>query len=83
MRRAARILWTLAAATGALLVLAAPALATGEGLWGQTSDQVDTYFGFAIVLLFPLVIVVLQLISWRSSKAKERRKQTLTRLRRD
>jgi peptidoglycan biosynthesis protein MviN/MurJ (putative lipid II flippase) len=43
------------------LALAAPALADkgGEGLYGKTNDKVITNFGFGLMILFTLLVVLL------------------------
>ncbi|MGI8631845.1 MAG: hypothetical protein ACR2NA_04765 [Solirubrobacterales bacterium] len=66
-----------------LAVMVSPALATGEGLWGPTTDAVDTYFGLAVILFFPILITVLTLIQSRGERNKEKRKDAMARLRRD
>ena len=49
------------AALVASLALAAPALADkgGEGLYGKTNDKVITNFGFGLMILFTLLVVLL------------------------
>jgi len=43
------------------LALAAPAIAGkgGEGLYGKTNDKVITNFGFGLMILFTLLVIVL------------------------
>lgn len=72
-RFAAAICW----ACTALLVLTPSALAEkayGRGLWGVMNDTVVTYFGFIMIVGFPLLLLVLSLIQWRLDKRKEARK---------
>jgi preprotein translocase subunit SecG len=61
-----------------LLALTAPAaLASnhdgGEGLWGETDDKVVTYAGFALIVFFPVLALVLTLIQQRLEKRKDQR----------
>jgi hypothetical protein len=48
---------TLVLATTALLVLAAPVFAHdgGEGLYGETNDQVVTNAGFNLIIFLPRI----------------------------
>ena len=67
------------AALGTLLVsllLAAPAYAgdNGEGLLGETDDQVVTFFSLGVLLFFVFVVVVGSLIQRWLDKRKEDRK---------
>jgi hypothetical protein len=64
--------------TTVLFALIAPvALASdhdgGEGLWGETNDRVVTYAGFALIVGFPVLILILTLIQSRLEKRKDRR----------
>jgi hypothetical protein len=76
MRRAV----TTACLSVALLVLTAPlALAAeghdgGEGWWGETNDKVITNAGFALIIFFPLFILVMSLIQHRLDTRKDARK---------
>jgi hypothetical protein len=69
------------ALTALLLALSAPvALAAeghdgGEGLYGETSDQVVTNAGFLVIAFFPLLILVLSVLQWRLDKRKDARKR--------
>ena len=45
----------------------------GEGLWGETNDQVVTYAGFILIVAFPLLALILTLIQQRLEKRKDRR----------
>jgi hypothetical protein len=76
MRRALHTLL----ATAALLVLSAPtALAAsghdgGEGLWGETNDQVITNAGFFLIAFFPLFVMSMSLLLAFLDRRKDRRK---------
>jgi hypothetical protein len=67
--------------TAALLVLSAPAaLASsgghdgGEGLWGETNDQVITNAGFFLIAFFPLFVMSMSLLLAFLDRRKDRRK---------
>jgi hypothetical protein len=45
----------------------------GEGLWGETNDQVVTYAGFILIVAFPLLALILTLIQQRLERRKDRR----------
>jgi len=66
--------------TVTLLALTAPvALAAeghdgGEGLWGETNDQVITNAGFFLIAFFPLFIFTMSMIQSGLEKRKDRRK---------
>lgn len=67
----------------ALLVAAPAALgADGIGWYGRTNDKVVTYFGFAIIAFFSILVTVLSLIQIRLESRKERLREELERLRR-
>ena len=76
MRRA---LHTLLLST-ALFMLAAPAALAaeghdgGEGLWGETNDQVITNAGFFLIAFFPLFVMTMSLIMAFLERRKDRRK---------
>jgi hypothetical protein len=75
MRRA-RIIAALLTVAVALLMFAAPALATshsGEGWYGETDDIVITNAMFLTIIFFPTVIVLLSLLQWRLDKRKHAR----------
>ena len=59
-----------------LLLTAAPVLAHdgGEGLYGETNDQVVTNAGFILIIFFPLFVFVVSIIQWRLEKRKDARK---------
>ncbi len=74
-----RLLVALSLALIALLALAPAALGMdridgGEGLYGETSDQVVTNAGFILIAAFPLLALLLSLLQWRLDKRKEARK---------
>lgn len=79
MKRLARTIATLAAATIALtLSLTATAFAGdgGQGWYGPASDKVVTFFGLGLVVLFPLLCLILTVIQSRLEKnATERKKK--------
>jgi hypothetical protein len=81
--RLTRLALLLSVALGSLLV-AAPfaSAADGVGWWGRTTDRVVTYWGFAIILFFTLLVIVLSIIQIRLEGRKERAKRDLERLRR-
>ncbi len=64
-------------------MLAAPAAmaADGVGLWGRTDDKVITFFSFAVMAFFVILIIVLTLIQQRLENRKERAREDLERLR--
>jgi hypothetical protein len=67
-----------------LLVAAAPAMAAdGVGLWGRTDDKVITFWSFAVMGFFVILVVVLSLIQIRLESRKERAREEIERLRRD
>ena len=66
------------------LATAAPAMAAdGVGLWGRTDDKVITYWGFALMALFALLVIGLSILQARGESRKEREREELERLRRD
>jgi hypothetical protein len=71
----------LAVATSVLL-LAPAALAqtdNGEGLAGETTDRVVTFFSLGVLLFFPLVALLFTLIEHRLEQRHERREAAHTR----
>jgi hypothetical protein len=56
--------------------------ADGVGLWGRTDDKVVTYFSFAVMAFFAILVVVLSIIQMRLESRKERAREELERLRR-
>jgi len=71
-----RVPATLALALTTLLVVAAPVFAHdgGEGLYGETNDQVVTNAGFILIIFFPLFCLAASLTQWQLEKRKYRRK---------
>lgn len=66
------------------LATAAPAMAAeGVGLWGRTDDKVITYWGFALMAFFALLVIGLSILQARGESRKEREREELERLRRD
>jgi hypothetical protein len=75
MRRA-RIISVLVVVCAALLAFAPAAFATahsGEGWYGETSDQVVTNAMYITIAFFPTVIVIFSLIQWRLDKRRHAR----------
>ena len=59
------------------LLLSAPAVLAhdgGEGLYGETNDQVITNAGFILIIAFPLFLLFMSLLQWQLEKRKYRRK---------
>jgi type VI protein secretion system component VasF len=82
-RIAPRLLGPLVAALATLLVAAPGAMAAdGVGLWGRTDDRVVTYWGFAAIAFFAILVIVLSLIQIRLESRRERLREELERLRR-
>jgi hypothetical protein len=73
----------LAAAMMALVLAHAPSAiaADGVGLWGRTDDKVITFFAFAVMAFFTILVTVLSLIQIRLESRKERVRRELERLR--
>jgi hypothetical protein len=71
---AATLAWVLALAPAALA-------ADGVGLWGRTDDKVITFFAFAVMAFFAILVTVLSLIQIRLESRKERLRRELERLR--
>ena len=83
MSRAHRLLFMVFASAVALLVAAPAAMAAdGVGLWGRTDDKVVTYFSFAVMAFFTVLIIVLTIVQSRLESRKERAREELERLRR-
>ena len=83
VNRVGRIVTLISAALGALLLLAPAAMAAdGVGLWGRTDDKVVTYFSFAVMAFFAILVVVLSFAQHRLESRKERARSELERLRR-
>jgi uncharacterized BrkB/YihY/UPF0761 family membrane protein len=82
VRRLVRSVLFVIAALVAFVALTSSALAAdGVGLWGRTDDKVVTYWGFALMIFFTLLVVVLSLIQIRLESRKERMRRELERLR--
>ena len=80
--RLARLLVLAAAALACLWFVAPTALAAdGVGLWGRTDDKVITFFAFAVMAFFAVLVTVLSLIQIRLESRKERLRRELERLR--
>ena len=83
MSRAHRLALLLTTVALALLAWAPTAMAAdGVGLWGRTDDKVVTYFSFAMMAFFAILVVVLSIIQMRLESRKERAREELERLRR-
>jgi uncharacterized membrane protein len=81
-RRLGRLLSLLVMAIAMLAALAPAAVAAdGVGLWGRTDDKVVTYWGFAVIVFFAVLVTVLSLIQIRVESRQERLRQELERLR--
>ena len=57
----------------ALLAPAALAHDGGEGTYGETDDKVVTLAGFALIVGFPILILILTLIQQSLDRRKDRR----------
>ena len=83
MSRARRLVLLLTTVALVLLAWAPTAMAAdGVGLWGRTDDKVVTYFSFAVMAFFAILVVVLSVIQMRLESRKERARDELERLRR-
>ncbi len=83
MIRVRRLALLITASLVTLLALAPTAMAAdGVGLWGRTDDKVVTYFSFAVMAFFAILVVVLSIIQIRLEGRKERDREELERLRR-
>ena len=79
--RPIRLVALTAAALICLLALAPAAMAAdGVGLWGRTDDKVITFFAFAVMAFFAILVTVLSLIQIRLESRKERVRRELERL---
>ena len=64
--------------TIAVFLLSAPvafAHDQGQGWWGETNDKVVTNFGFALIIFFPLFILLASMLQWKLEKRKDARKK--------
>lgn len=83
MTRSVRTLLLLITTVVASLALAPVAFgADGVGLWGRTDDKVITYFSFAVMAFFVILVVGLSFAQHRLETRKERARSELERLRR-
>ena len=83
MSRARRLALLLPTVALALFAWAPTAMAAdGVGLWGRTDDKVVTYFSFAVMAFFAILVVVLSIIQMRLESRKDRAREELERLRR-
>ena len=83
MSRARRLALLLTTVALALLAWAPTAMAAdGVGLWGRTDDKVVTYFSFAMMAFFAILVIVLSIIQMRLESRKDRAREELERLRR-
>jgi hypothetical protein len=81
--RPRRLALLIATSTSALLLLAPAAMAAdGVGLWGRTDDKVVTYFSFAVMAFFAILVIVLSIVQMRLESRKDRAREELERLRR-
>jgi membrane protease YdiL (CAAX protease family) len=69
------VLWIALLTVVAFALLAPAALAHdgGEGLYGETDDKVVTYAGFALIVGFPIMILIFTLIQQSLDRRKDRR----------
>ena len=83
MSRARRLLLVVFSSAVSMLVAAPAALAAdGVGLWGRTDDKVVTYFSFAVMAFFTVLVIALTIIQSRLESRKDRAREELERLRR-
>jgi hypothetical protein len=81
--RPRRLALLIATSLSALLLLAPAAMAAdGVGLWGRTDDKVVTYFSFAVMAFFAILVIVLSIVQMRLESRKDRAREELERLRR-
>ena len=81
--RVPRLLSIAALVIFALLEAPPAAMAAdGVGLWGRTDDRVITFWAFAVIAFFAVLVIVLSLIQIRLESRKERVHEDLERLRR-
>jgi uncharacterized membrane protein len=80
VRRRARITIALTLFVGTLLTFAPAAFAhdnAGQGWWGESSDLQITNVMFAVIILFPLLIVLFSIIQSRLDKRKHAREDAV------
>jgi hypothetical protein len=81
--RVAKLMLLMLVAIGAPLVVAPAAMAAdGVGLWGRTDDRVVTYFAFAVIAFFAILVIVLSLLQIRLENRRQRVREDIERLRR-
>jgi hypothetical protein len=79
---ARRLAFTVALSLTALFLLAPAAMAAdGVGLWGRTDDKVVTFFSFAVIGFFAILVTVLSIVQIRLESRKDRAREELERLR--
>jgi hypothetical protein len=80
--RARRVYLAVSLAVTSLLVMAPAAMAAdGVGLWGRTDDKVVTFFSFAVIGFFAILVTVLSIVQIRLESRRERAREELERLR--
>jgi len=77
---ARRLLATVVAVVGPLVVAPAAMAADGVGVYGRTDDKVVTFFAFGLIAFFAILVTVLSLIQIRLENRKDRRTEDLERL---
>jgi hypothetical protein len=75
------VLLALIAACVLLVVAPAAMAADGVGLWGRTDDRVITFFAFAVIAFFAILVTVLTLFQIRLENRKQRGREDIERLR--
>ena len=75
------LLFAVAAVATYALATPGALAADGVGVWGRTDDKVVTYWGFAVMIFFVLLVTVLSLIQIRLESRRERLRAELERLR--
>lgn len=75
-----RLLPSIIALLGLLVIAPAAVAADGVGVYGRTNDKVVTYFAFGLIAFFAILVTVLSLIQIRLDNRKQRRTEDLERL---
>ncbi len=70
-KRISAALFASFAAFAALAPVASAEITGGEGTYGPTTDLTVTYFGFAIIIMFPLITVILSVLQHRKEEREE------------
>jgi hypothetical protein len=72
----ARIILLASTALTTWLLVAVPAVASdnGEGLVGETTDKIITFFSLGVVVFFALLVTLLSWLQSTLDKRKEQRK---------